>query len=154
MAEAKGKAKQARKRGAKVTAQPAPSIRVGGLLFARRVNSGSTTTLEGIYDQISAGSFPARVDQMNVWIRLFYSAAEIGAHQLELTIWDVASGERVGSSGSILTLPARPDRQHPSNDITFDLANAQLPHPGEYEFRLSIDAEHAASGWLTVTSSS
>jgi hypothetical protein len=108
------------------------------------------TTLEGIYDEITAAAFPATIDEMYIWLRVFYSETEIGTHPFELTIWDVQTGERVGQTNTEVNLPARPDRVHPSNDLTINLSKAQVPHAGEYEFRVNMAAAAPASAWLTV----
>ena len=120
------------------------------LLFTQRVRS-EPTTLEGVFDEITAPSFPATVPDLTIWARLFYEAGEAGHHELGLSIWDMSNGERIGTSGADILLPARPERGHPSNDITFNISNSQIPHPGEYEFRLMLDSEVAGSVWLTVT---
>jgi hypothetical protein len=125
-------------------------MHIGSFLLARKVLTQAATTLEGIYDEITAPSFPATIDQMFIWLRVFYSAAEVGNHPFELTIWDLSTGERIGQTATQLTLPNRPDRRHPSNDLTINLSNAQVPHQGEYEFRVNIGAEASAAAWLTV----
>ncbi|MFI5267041.1 MAG: DUF6941 family protein [Chloroflexota bacterium] len=123
------------------------------LLFTRQVKN-EPTTLEGVYDQITAPSFPATVPDLIIWARLMYSAQEAGAHSIAVTIWDMFNGEQIGTSGGQVELPQRPDRGHPSNDITFNISNGQIPHAGEYEFRLSLDDQAAGSVWLTVTGAS
>jgi hypothetical protein len=126
-------------------------MHIGSLLLARHVRTETAVTLEGIYDEITAASFPATIDEMCIWLRVFYAAAEVGAHPFELTIWDVSTGQQVGQTATQLSLPVRPERAHPSNDLTINLANAQIPHPGEYEFRVNIGADASAAAWLTVT---
>lgn len=123
------------------------------LLFIRQVHS-EPTTLEGVYDEITARTFPAKVPELTVWARLLYDAQDAGRHRLGLTIWDVFNGEQIGSSEGEIVLPARPERSHPSNDVTFNITNSQIPHAGEYEFRLTLDSEVAGSVWLTVTGAS
>lgn len=122
------------------------------LLFARRVNTEATTSLEGIYDQITAPSFPAVVDDLVIWARLFYSADEAGAHEVSLGIVDGQSSNVIGTTSGQLILPERPERLHPSNDLTINLTNAELQHAGEYEFRLSVDGQLVGVVWLTVDS--
>ncbi len=119
------------------------------LLFTRRV-IGEPPTLESVFDQITAPKFPARVDELTIWARLFYSSSEVGPHDLQLLIWDQEERREIGSSLGTLNLPERPERPHPSNDLTINLANADLPHRGEYEFRLIVDGSLIGAVWLTV----
>ncbi|MFI5268884.1 MAG: DUF6941 family protein, partial [Chloroflexota bacterium] len=81
-------------------------------------------------------------------------AEEAGAHHVGVAIYDMFNGERIGTSGGPLQLPQRPQRGHPSNDVTFNISSGQIPHAGEYEFRLSVDDQPAASVWLTVMATS
>jgi len=128
-------------------------VHCAALLFTQQVTN-EPTTLKGVYDQITAPTFPATVPELTIWARLMYSAEEAGLHNVGVTIWDMLNGEQIGTSGGPIDLPRRPERGHPSNDITFNVSNGQIPHAGEYEFRLSLDGETAGSVWLTVIGAS
>jgi hypothetical protein len=121
------------------------------LLFIQRVKS-EPTILEGVFDEITAPSFPADVPSITIWARLVYAAEEAGMHRLALSIWDLFNGEKVGTSAGQIELPPRPERGHPSNDVTFNISDSRIPHAGEYEFRLALDDQVVGTVWLTVTS--
>jgi hypothetical protein len=124
-------------------------VHCAALLFTQQVKT-EPTVLEGVYDQITAPTFPATIPDVTIWARLFYSAEEAGRHNVSLTILDMVNGEQIGTSGGQIELPHRPERGHPSNDITFNISDGRIPHAGEYEFRLGFDGEPVASVWLTV----
>ncbi|MGI9145339.1 MAG: DUF6941 family protein [Chloroflexota bacterium] len=125
------------------------NVHCAALLFTRQVKS-EPTTLEGVYDQITAPSFPATIPDVTIWARLLYSAEEVGRHDISLTILDMFNGEQIGVTAGHIELPQRPERGHPSNDVTFNISDSRIPHPGEYEFRLGFDGQPVASVWLTV----
>src|ERR1041385_3289902 len=90
----------------------------GALVFVRGA-SHEPPILDGVYDQISCPTFPAELELMTLWIRLFYEALGAGSHAIGLVITDLSTGEQIGSSGGGMVLPTRLDRLHPSNDISF-----------------------------------
>ena len=126
-------------------------MRIGSLLLARRVVTYMAPTLESLYDEITAAEFPATIDDTSLWLRVFYSAAEAGTHPLEVSIWDSNTNEVLGQTKTEVTLKPRPERGHPSDDLTINLTNVKVPHVGEFEIRVNIGPEASSSIWLTVT---
>ncbi|MBI3732047.1 MAG: hypothetical protein HY259_01120 [Chloroflexi bacterium] len=105
----------------------------------------------GIFEQIHAHNFPAVHAQMQLVIRCEATAFDAGTHPVRVTFIDEDARELFAISGAVTIPESRAGENLTTNQI-FVLNGVILPHPGTYEFVITVADEEIGRTPLRVVS--
>lgn len=121
------------------------------LADAATVDAAGKLNILGIFDRISAPSFPAPHPHLSLVLRFSAGLNESGAHVVEIVLRDPNGEEVVRVKGDMKFGPG------PSNaggrvrvPQVLNLGRLVFPKPGRYSFDVSVDQEHQISIPLTL----
>lgn len=121
------------------------------LADAATVDPTGKLNILGVFDRISAGSFPARHERMVLVLRFSAGMAEAGSHEVDIRLKGPEGEEMVrldgemqlspgpGSAGGVIRVPH-----------VLHLDGMVLPRAGVYAFDVRVDGQHIVSIPLTV----
>jgi hypothetical protein len=105
--------------------------------------------ITGSFDGIMAFQVPYTHPAMSVAIRLRFEDTEAGEHTHQLLLIDEDGKYLVKAEGRFeIQLP--PERRFTSVQYVMNFLGIQFAHYGEYEFRLLIDQQEAATTSLFI----
>lgn len=115
-------------------------------------NSGKLNIL-GVFDRITAQSFPAQHSRITLVLRFAAGLQEAGAHQVEIRLRDPSGGEVVRLNGEMQLGPgSRGAAAGVKVPHVLNLDGMVFPEPGLYNFDVWVDGEHHVSIPLTMAS--
>lgn len=121
------------------------------LADAATVDAAGKLNILGIFDRISAPSFPAPHPHLSLVLRFSAGLNEAGGHEVEIALKDPDGEEVVRVKGDMQIGPG------PSNvggrvrvPQVLNLGSLVFPKPGRYSFDVSVDREHHISIPLTL----
>ena len=126
-------------------------IDVALLADAATIDSSGKLNILGIFDRITAQSFPAQHSRISLVLRFAAGLQEAGTHQVEIRLRDPSGGEVVRLNGQMQLGPgSRGAGGVVKVPHVLNLDGMVFPEPGLYNFDVRIDGEHHASIPLTM----
>lgn len=122
------------------------------LADAATIDASGKLNILGIFDHLSAGSFPARHPRMVLILRFAAGMRESGTHTVEIELKDAHGDELMHIDGEMV-LPPGPVATAGATSVPhlLNLDGVILPHAGRYSFDVRVDGEHQVTVPLTVT---
>lgn len=122
------------------------------LADAATIDSSGKLNILGIFDHLSAGSFPARHPRMVLILRFAAGMRESGMHLVEINLKDTDGNELMHIDGEMQLGPgSAADAGAMAVPHILNLEGVILPHEGRYGFDVRVDGEHQVTVPLTVT---
>lgn len=121
------------------------------LADAATIDGTGKLNVLGVFDRISAGSFPARHERMVLVLRFSAGMAEAGAHAVAIRLRGPGGEELMRLDGEMQLAPG-PSGAGAAIRVphVLHLDGMVLPRPGTYAFDVQVDGEHMVSLALTV----
>jgi hypothetical protein len=122
------------------------------LADAATIDVSGKLNILGIFDHLSAGSFPARHARMVLILRFSAGVRESGLHKVVIRLKDAEGGELARIDGEMQLGPG-PTAAAGVMSVPhiLNLDGVVLPKAGRYAFDVSVDGVHQVSVPLTVT---
>lgn len=121
------------------------------LADAATIDASGKLNILGVFDRLTTGSFPARHPRLTLVLRFVAGTAEIGAHQVSISMRDGEGNEVFHIDGE---MQLSPGRTGPAESIrvphVLNLDGLVFPRAGRYSFDVKVDGEHHVSVPLTV----
>ena len=121
------------------------------LADAATIDSSGKLNILGVFDRLTAASFPIAHPRMALVLRFVASVQEVGRHRVEITLRDPEGGEAVHIDGEMQLGPG-PASMAGGVRVphVLHLNRIVFPKPGRYSFDVRLDGEHHVSVPLTV----
>lgn len=121
------------------------------LADAATIDGTGKLNILGVFDRITAGSFPARHERMVLVLRFNAGMAEAGAHTVDIRMSAPDGAELVRLDGEMQLSPGRGSAGAAIRvPHVLHLDGMVLPTAGTYAFDVRVDGEHVVSIPLTV----
>lgn len=122
------------------------------LADAATIDASGKLNILGIFDHLSAGSFPARHPRMVLILRFAAGMQESGAHTVEIELKNADGHGLMHIDGEML-LPPGPAEAAGATSVPhlLNLDGVILPCAGRYGFDVRVDGEHQVTVPLMVT---
>lgn len=121
------------------------------LADAATVDPAGKLNILGIFDRISAGSFPVRHGHMALVLRFVAAPAEAGTHDVSIVVKGPEGEEVATLNGKIQTGPGSPvSKEKTRVPQVVNLGGMVFPGPGRYAFEVSVEGDHVVSVPLTL----
>ena len=122
------------------------------LADAATIDASGKLNILGIFDHLSAGSFPARHPHMVLILRFSAGVRESGKHAVGISLKDGSGHELMRIDGE-MTLGPGPAAAAGAMSVphVLNLEGVVLPTAGRYGFDVRVDDEHQVTVPLTVT---
>jgi hypothetical protein len=104
--------------------------------------SGGKLNILGSFDRLNAQSFPCRLSECAVAVKMRFEHTERGQRLVEIQFVDVAGNKIISQEIRVLVAPPE-DRRHLQLHYT-QFYNVQLNQPGEYHVELVVDGKKRA----------
>lgn len=122
------------------------------LADAATIDASGKLNILGIFDHLSAGSFPARHPRMVLILRFSAGMRESGPHTVQIELKDAEGRQLMHIDGEMQLGPGSAmDAGAMSVPHILNLDGVVLPQPGRYGFDVQVDGEHQVVVPLTVT---
>lgn len=116
------------------------------LADAATIDASGKLNILGIFDRITAKSFPAQHSRITLVLRFAAGLQEAGSHEMEIRLKDPAGGEVVRLNGSMQLGPGTSDSGAGVKvPHILNLDGMVFPEPGMYIFDVLVDGEHHVS---------
>jgi len=121
------------------------------LADAATIDGSGKLNILGVFDRLSAGTFPVQHPHMVLILRFAAGIHEIGRHQVAIVLKDPAGHEAVRIDGE-MQLGAGPRGVTHGVKVPhiLHLDGLVFPSAGGYSFEVVVDGEHHMSVPLTV----
>ena len=121
------------------------------LADAATIDASGKLNILGIFDRLSATSFPTRHPHLSLVLRFAAGVDEIGRHEVEITLSGPDGGEVVRINGEMNLTPG-PGRSGGVVSVphVLNLDGLIFPAEGRYSFDVRVDGDHHVSIPLTV----
>ena len=124
------------------------------LADAATIDASGKLNILGVFDRLSAGSFPVRHPRLCLVLRFSAAVNEAGTHEVEIVLRD-PEGEEVMRIDGDMQLGG--GRARVMDGIraphVLNLDGLVFPKEGRYGFDVAVDGEHHVTLPLTVTGS-
>lgn len=121
------------------------------LADAATVDGSGKLNILGIFDRLSASSFPTRHPRLCLVLRFSAGVHEVGPHQVEITLRGPDGQEVVRIDGEMnLAAGPREVAQGVLVPHVLNMDGLVFPVPGAYGFDVRVDGEHRVTLPLTV----
>jgi hypothetical protein len=122
------------------------------LADAATIDASGKLNILGIFDHLSASSFPARHPRMVLILRFAAGMRESGKHTVEIRLKDSGGHELMRIDGEMQLGPG-PTANAGAMSVPhlLNLDGVILPQPDLYAFDVRVDDEHQVTVPLTVT---
>jgi Family of unknown function (DUF6941) len=122
------------------------------LADAATIDASGKLNILGIFDHLSAGSFPARHPSMVLILRFAAGIRESGKHAVEIRLKDSDGHELMHIDGEMQLAPGPAVAAGVASvPHLLNLEGVILPRAGRYGFDVRVDGEHQVTVPLTVT---
>lgn len=129
-------------------------MRVAFALLCDRANTTDDGKLNvfGAFDRMAAPEFPVEYPTMSLVVGLSAGPSEVGEpHRLAVRFF----GQECDDIGEMVAQVTVPKPLVPSENVRFhtilEFANATIPEPSEYEFRVYLDGDEQARVPLSIS---
>lgn len=121
------------------------------LADAATIDTSGKLNILGVFDRITAASFPIAHPRMTLVLRFVASVQEVGRHRVEIALLE-PDGEEVVHIDGEMQLGPGPASMAGSVRVphVLHLDRLVFPKPGRYAFDVRVDGEHHVSVPLTV----
>ncbi len=122
------------------------------LADAATIDGTGKLNILGIFDRISASTFPARHEHMVMVLRFTAGLDEAGTHEVEISMRGPEGEELVRMDGEMQLAPG-PGAGGGAIRVphVLHIDGMVLPRTGSYAFDVEVDGEHVVSLPLTVS---
>lgn len=122
------------------------------LADAATIDASGKLSILGIFDHLSAGSFPARHPRMVLILRFSAGVRESGKHGVVIRLKD-AEGHELARIDGEMQLGPGPATSAGAMSVPhiLNLDGVVLPKAGRYAFDVGVDGEHHVTVPLMVT---
>lgn len=121
------------------------------LADAATIDTSGKLNILGVFDRLTAASFPIAHPRMALVLRFVASVQEVGRHRVEIALLEPDGEEVVHIDGEMQLSPG-PASMAGSVRVphVLHLDRLVFPKPGRYAFDVRVDGEHHVSVPLTV----
>jgi hypothetical protein len=121
------------------------------LADAATIDTSGKLNILGVFDRLTAASFPIAHPRMALVLRFVASVQEVGRHRVEIALLEPEGGEVVHIDGEMQLGPG-PASMAGGVRVphVLHLDRLVFPKPGRYAFDVRVDGQHHVSVPLTV----
>ena len=113
---------------------------------AATVDGSGKLNILGVFDRISASSFPAPHPHLSLVLRFMATMNEAGTHGVEIRLLDPDGGEMLKMNGDIQVLPGSLESGGQVRvPQVVNIDRMVFPKPGRYAFDIRVDGLHQVS---------
>ena len=105
------------------------------------ISTDGKLNVMGIFDSISAYSFPTVLLQMRLVVKFRFNLAEHGTTRLAKFVLMDADGHEIGSLGQTMQVPQE-GSLNPEVALLVDFRGIPFAAPGDYQIEVLVDNDH------------
>lgn len=120
------------------------------LADAATIDASGKLNILGIFDRLSAATFPVRHPHMVMVLRFAAGLNETGEHDVEIVLKDPDGHEVVRVDGEMNLAPGTPMAEGVRVPQVLNMDGLVFSKAGRYGFDVRVDGEHHATLPLTV----